>query len=335
MESTRNYTPTDADPKRPQHSTRNSEGRVTKKKNSRIHVHDSRIRHQGQEWNIDKNSWRAWCSSHLMFAAAIITGVITAVFLLISAAVNHDSTGISMLIKLGQQNHSDQATAMQSTSTILPTTSVEVLRADTAICYMHDEIVRARDVKKTENGKRRGKERATRRQTCGTRGESCQAYGKPNICCPTGMTCNPSAYSPSGIYCCGDGISCLDTRDTLPECADNTFQCDGFLGGDCCQLGSACSLEGCLIVLQAGSDSLSSLSEKDDVLSTPDTAVGIPATRSTEASTAMTAEIGEIAHSVGPSGIRSGFGFSSSPVLEELALVIAVAIAWTAAWGYL
>lgn len=44
---------------------------------------------------------------------------------------------------------------------------------------------------------------------------------------------------------------------------------------------------------------------------------------------------GEIAHLVKHHVPRSGFGFSSFPAAEAFLLLIAVAIAWAAAWGYL
>ncbi|KAI1311795.1 hypothetical protein F5Y03DRAFT_342350 [Xylaria venustula] len=63
------------------------------------------------------------------------------------------------------------------------------------------------------------------------------------------------------------------------------------------------------------------------------TAHTVTATSSTKAF--INTKLGEPYRSNGPTGIQPGFGFSSVPVLEEITLGAAVAIAWIAAWRYL
>ncbi|KAI0536295.1 hypothetical protein GGR58DRAFT_475869 [Xylaria digitata] len=186
------------------------------------------------------------------------------------------------------------------------------------------EITKATGVETTGTRSRRTKRRAIQKQICSNQEDSCRAYGITNIHCPIGMTCYSGAYSPSSIYHCKDGSNCLDANDIPPECTDNTFYHDPR------QIGSACSLDECLISLQTKRDSVSTLPENDYI---PPTAHTVTATSSTKSF--VTTKIGETAQSTGPKGIRQGFGFSSMPTLEELTLGAAVAIAWIAAWRYL
>ncbi|RWA06589.1 hypothetical protein EKO27_g8516 [Xylaria grammica] len=49
----------------------------------------------------------------------------------------------------------------------------------------------------------------------------------------------------------------------------------------------------------------------------------------------ITTKIGETVQSIGPQGIRPGFGFASIPTLKEFTLSAAVVVACVAAWRYL
>lgn len=120
-------------------------------------------------------------------------------------------------------------------------------------------------------------------------------------------------------------------EDTPPECAENTAQCSAIFGSGCCQIEPTCSHESCSVVRKHESDLVSILSEHHVISVTPETTTA----SSTESLTTMTAKMAEKARSVGPSGLRCRFGCSSAPVLEEISIVIAVTIAWTAAWHWL
>ncbi|KAI1471338.1 uncharacterized protein F4812DRAFT_174533 [Daldinia caldariorum] len=136
---------------------------------------------------------------------------------------------------------------------------------------------------------------------CGERRDSCQAYNQSNLCCPVGMICYASAFSPSGVYCCASGSSsssssddddddppqqqqqqqqCLATRSQPPRCDGRMKPCGADLGGGCCAPNTECAAAGCLKVYRA-EPGLSATA----VLSGPPTA--IPTTTVTRTTTVV------------------------------------------------
>ncbi|KAI1102324.1 hypothetical protein F4804DRAFT_334422 [Jackrogersella minutella] len=164
---------------------------------------------------------------------------------------------------------------------------------------------------------------------CGRDRDSCQAYGQPNICCPAGMTCFSSAFSPSGVYCCAAGSACLVTADQPPACDNRTSTCGRLLGGGCCTHGTQCSADGCLEVYLAApgfaSSVLSGTQTPTPTSAATTTAGGVHGTH-TQGVTVTTTKVAEIALSQGLKGVQSGFGFSSCPSLEVLVLGFAFAL---------
>ncbi|KAH6885886.1 hypothetical protein B0T10DRAFT_608312 [Thelonectria olida] len=74
----------------------------------------------------------------------------------------------------------------------------------------------------------------------------CEAYFKPDICCPLLTVCFETKWSPSGIYCCADKDACIASEKHPPQCVAHTTQCGRGLGGGCCPEGTICSPDGCL-----------------------------------------------------------------------------------------
>ncbi|KAF5004483.1 hypothetical protein FDECE_9026 [Fusarium decemcellulare] len=81
---------------------------------------------------------------------------------------------------------------------------------------------------------------------CGNHLHDCQAYFKPNFCCPPLQVCRKTKWSPSGIYCCAMSDECIVSEEHPATCAANTTQCGRELGGGCCPEGTTCSPDGCL-----------------------------------------------------------------------------------------
>lgn len=138
-----------------------------------------------------------------------------------------------------------------------------------------------------------------------------------NICCPVGMVCHSSKFSPSGVYCCVDGPNCVATEAKPPRCDDHSTPCDKSLGGGCCARGTECSSTGCLKVYRA----------EPGFQRPPTTTSSQPSSKttwageaSTEGAMVVTTKIGETAQSQGLRGINPGFGYSSYLSLEVLAL---------------
>ncbi|KAM5342969.1 hypothetical protein ACJ41O_013935 [Fusarium nematophilum] len=84
---------------------------------------------------------------------------------------------------------------------------------------------------------------------CGDQLHDCQAYFKPNLCCPPLKVCHETEWSPSGIYCCGMSDECIVSEEQPATCVANTTQCGRELGGGCCPEGTTCSPDGCLQIL--------------------------------------------------------------------------------------
>ncbi|KAK6955104.1 hypothetical protein Daesc_002734 [Daldinia eschscholtzii] len=87
---------------------------------------------------------------------------------------------------------------------------------------------------------------------CGERRDSCVAYNQPNICCPVGMVCYASAFSPSGVYCCAPSEpQCLASEAHPPRCDGRMSPCAEDMGGGCCAPNTECASAGCLKVYRA------------------------------------------------------------------------------------
>ncbi|KAI0385263.1 hypothetical protein F5Y04DRAFT_291928 [Hypomontagnella monticulosa] len=169
---------------------------------------------------------------------------------------------------------------------------------------------------------------------CGEKRDSCQAFGQPNICCPVGIVCHASSFSPSGVYCCTDGPDCVATEAKPPRCDDHTVPCDKSLGGGCCARGTECAATGCLKVYRAepgfetwppsgtekphSATTAAANTHSGALPSSKTTWVGEAA--ATEGAMVVTTKIGETAQSLGLKGVGPGFGFSSCLSLEVLAL---------------
>ncbi|TGJ79218.1 hypothetical protein E0Z10_g9549 [Xylaria hypoxylon] len=147
---------------------------------------------------------------------------------------------------------------------------------------------------------------------------------------PLPATTVVEALPPHMIEGNGDSEIAKAMDNALNRLDGKDIPSNPLLGGGCCQIGSACSLDGYLISLQTKRDSTSPLSKNDY---TPPSAHTVTATSSTKSFKAT--KIDEIVRSIGPKGIRPGFGFSSIPTLKEGTLGAAVAVAWIAAWRYL
>ncbi|RSL63930.1 hypothetical protein CEP54_004975 [Fusarium duplospermum] len=96
-------------------------------------------------------------------------------------------------------------------------------------------------------------------QLCGNHLHDCQAYFKPNFCCPPLQVCHETKWSPSGIYCCAMTDECIVSEEHPATCLANTTQCGRELGGGCCPEGTTCSPDGCLQQLESGTGLLDSL----------------------------------------------------------------------------
>ncbi|KAI2632091.1 hypothetical protein GGR54DRAFT_634860 [Hypoxylon sp. NC1633] len=164
---------------------------------------------------------------------------------------------------------------------------------------------------------------------CGERQDSCEAFGQPNICCPVGMICHSSEFSPSGIYCCANETQCLATEAQPPRCDSKASSCGKHLGGGCCAPGAECSSDGCLKVYRAAPGFATSvLSDVPTPSTTRTSTVTTVKGTATDGVTVTTPKIGETAQSRGVKGISPGFGFSSSPPLETFLFGFAIAFAY-------
>ncbi|KAI0913567.1 hypothetical protein F4823DRAFT_558896 [Ustulina deusta] len=341
MASGNNDGPFVVQPKPEEQSAKNdTDNGMNRKEDSPISVDDPQcIRHQEQEQKSQKNSWKTWFLSHcwrpfkerprwvwwavIITFSVVVIGVIVAgiIFAIYYGTIYYRIAGF--LLREGLGGH-DKASLSQGTpvSVSSATRSVEGQQPYIVERDADCGIAGIRDIEKTSTRSRKAKKRVAQQHIWGNQ-DSYQAYREVNIYCPTGMTFDSRADSPSDIYCCRDALNYPDTKDTLSRDAENTFQYDRFLGGGWCQIGSACSPDGCLITVFALS--------KDHYI--PPSAYTVTATSSTKAFEAT--KIGETARSDGPMGIRPGFGFSSIPILEEITLGAALAAAWIATWRYL
>ncbi|KAI4870633.1 hypothetical protein F4820DRAFT_468148 [Hypoxylon rubiginosum] len=165
---------------------------------------------------------------------------------------------------------------------------------------------------------------------CGEKMDSCEAYNQPNICCPVGMICHATSFSPSGIYCCTPESSCAATAAKPPRCGGRARACDKSLGGGCCAPGTECAAAGCLKTYRAAPGFASSLlsgTQKPPTQTHSD--VTVP-TATLQGVTVMTPKIGETAQS--SDGVR-GFGFSSCPKMEMLVLGCGLAVSYAMVLG--
>ncbi|KAI8964764.1 hypothetical protein F5Y11DRAFT_363402 [Daldinia sp. FL1419] len=162
---------------------------------------------------------------------------------------------------------------------------------------------------------------------CGERRDSCQAYNQPNICCPVGMICYASEFSPSGVYCCAGESPCLASEAQPPRCDGRMSPCNKSIGGGCCAPNTECAAAGCLKVYRAEPGLAT------NVLSGPPTTI----TRTTTVLgvgtgvggvTVTTAKIAETGQSDGVRGVTRAFGFTGFPSLEVFALGFAVGFSY-------
>ncbi|KAI0832981.1 hypothetical protein F5Y06DRAFT_307415 [Hypoxylon sp. FL0890] len=167
--------------------------------------------------------------------------------------------------------------------------------------------------------------------------DSCQAYDRPNICCPMGMICHSSPFSPSDICCCAKDSPCLATADQPPRCGDKTIACDKSLGGGCCPPETECSVDGCLKVYRAAPgfewDVLGGTECPSEI---PTVTVVAATTKTAEAEkdgvTVTTVKIGEVVSGgQGLKRITTDFGFSSWPSFELVVLGFALVFSYAMA----
>lgn len=163
---------------------------------------------------------------------------------------------------------------------------------------------------------------------CGEQMDSCRAYNQPNICCPAGMICHTTNFTLSGVYCCAKDSACLATSDKPPRCDEHAQTCNKSLGGGCCAPGTECTVGGCLKTYRAEpgfAPSLLSGTQKPPTRTYTETTTKTE----TEGVTVTAPRIGETAQSSdGVRGVETGFGFSSYPKLELLALGCALAVSY-------
>ncbi|KAI1205101.1 uncharacterized protein F4807DRAFT_465068 [Annulohypoxylon truncatum] len=170
---------------------------------------------------------------------------------------------------------------------------------------------------------------------CGSdTGGGCEAFGRPNMCCPLGMTCKRSNFSPSGVFCCSSSSNCRADPDLPPRCDKHTSACNKSMGAGCCLHNTECDKDGCLKVYRAApgfstaATTLTTTSSTASVAGTKTTssdAGGVTITTAKMAETALTDD--------GTKGIKPGFGYSSCPLLEVCALGGAIAVAYAMALG--
>ncbi|KAI1388923.1 uncharacterized protein F4822DRAFT_404390 [Hypoxylon trugodes] len=166
--------------------------------------------------------------------------------------------------------------------------------------------------------------------------DSCEAFGQPNMCCPTNMTCHSTSFSPSGVYCCVVTTTedeCLATADRRPRCDPRASACGNDFGGGCCPPGTQCAHDGCLKVYRAAPGFATSVLSGSQV---PPTLLGTSTATTTssgsgsvgtstptkttlgleDGATVLTVKTAETALSGGAKGLRPDFGFSSCVPLE-------------------
>ncbi|KAH9907881.1 hypothetical protein F4778DRAFT_797981 [Xylariomycetidae sp. FL2044] len=204
----------------------------------------------------------------------------------------------------------------------------------------------------SEGGRIESREMIPPWKNCGDQQNGCDKFDLPNICCPVGLACQATHFSPSGVFCCPDGSSstgCRATRDTPPRCPDLTRPCGRELGGGCCAAGTKCAEEGCIAVYRADTDSNNNsepgpgpgpgpFTPTPTTTTTTTTTGGGQRTRTQDVFTRTTTKIGETAQSRGvrlsmmmmttTTTTTRGPGFTSWPALEALVLVGAVVGAW-------
>lgn len=160
--------------------------------------------------------------------------------------------------------------------------------------------------------------------------------GSKNICCPEGMVCHSTSFSPSGIFCCADGSQCLANEDQPARCDGPASPCDKNLGGGCCAPGTQCAAAGCLKMYRAAPGFASTVLGGNQSPPPPPSTSVRATTKTTRSGTStvtggitvMTPKIGEMAQSAGVRGVGCGFGFSSWPSLEMVALGFAVVFSY-------
>ncbi|KAI1344023.1 hypothetical protein F5Y15DRAFT_411875 [Xylariaceae sp. FL0016] len=81
----------------------------------------------------------------------------------------------------------------------------------------------------------------------------CEEFEQPSICCPVGMSCHKTEFTPSGVYCCPtiSASSCNASASLPPLCDPSLSACEASTGGGCCPPGSRCDLKGCIRTYRA------------------------------------------------------------------------------------
>ncbi|KAI1780967.1 hypothetical protein F4818DRAFT_451231 [Hypoxylon cercidicola] len=180
---------------------------------------------------------------------------------------------------------------------------------------------------------------ATGGDVCGEKMDSCRAYNQPNICCPAGMVCHGTSFSPSGVYCCAPGSACAATESDPPRCSGAARPCGARLGGGCCVPGTQCAAAGCLKTYRAAPGFAPSLLSGTQKPTPTRTSAGAAGSATQGAVTVTTPKIGETAAQTsgggggGGVGGKGGFGFTSYPALELLLLGCALAVSCVMALG--
>ncbi|KAI1093376.1 hypothetical protein F5B19DRAFT_491455 [Rostrohypoxylon terebratum] len=153
--------------------------------------------------------------------------------------------------------------------------------------------------------------------TCGSdTGGGCEAYGHPNICCPVGMTCKKSSFSPSGVFCCWPSSKCVASPELPPLCSSHTTACNRTIGGGCCLHNMDCAKAGCIKTYLAAPGFKTT---KATTLMT--TAAPAPSGTTTQGGVVVTTvKMAELAQSdAAVAGVKPGFGYTSCPELEVCA----------------
>ncbi|KAI1456176.1 hypothetical protein F4805DRAFT_433419 [Annulohypoxylon moriforme] len=165
---------------------------------------------------------------------------------------------------------------------------------------------------------------------CGSdTGGGCEDYGHPNICCPPGLTCQKSSFSPSGVFCCWPSSKCVASPELPPLCDKHMSACNRSIGGGCCLHNTECAADGCLKVYLAAPG----FSTAATTFTTTTSVSGTKTTSGADGGvTITTVKMAELAQSdAAVPGLRPGFGYSSYPLLELGALGYAVGFAYVMA----
>ncbi|KAI0799917.1 hypothetical protein GGR55DRAFT_683798 [Xylaria sp. FL0064] len=296
MASGSNDTPLDREHKSEEQSAQNKQDYAAdEEKNSSVFVDSSQCNRHQDQ--APKPAKKSW-STWWLSHRRVIGLIIAGIILIYYGAVYYRIGKFILREGLGGDEKASMNNETQ-VQLIPAATSIEVQQPYTAGRDASREIIRARHLEKTRPRSRNKKERGTQQQICENHEESCGEQGKADTCYASGIACYSGFESSSDIYYRRDGLNPPDTKNTPHGGVENPFECKGF-------------------------------SENDYV---PPSAYTVTATSSTQAFRAP--KLGDPSRSNGPMGIRPGFGFSSIPILEEIALGVTVVVAWTATWRYL